>query len=155
MGFPNARNIWNHEAAGRVVLCFRAFENLMKPEARVFEITSPIKKISSNYHLNKFSQFNHYIWDVKYAWSSKKMCMMRMILSPNCCAVTIFEYSTTDVTLPSCLSVLSEHVASQSKWQSADLDLLKLAKKRKSMWQRYSEVTCEFSLMKFLTSVPF
>ena len=65
----------------------------------------------------------------------KKMCMMCMILSPNCCAVTIFEYSTTDVTLlPSRLSVLSEHVASQSKWQSADLDLLKLAKKRKSVW---------------------
>ena len=54
-----------------------------------------------------------------------KMCMMCMILSPNCCAVTIFEYSTTEVTLPSCLSVLSEHVASQSKWQSAELDLLK------------------------------
>ena len=33
-----------------------------------------------------------------------------------------------------CLSVMSEHVASQSKWQSADLDLLKLAKKRKSVW---------------------
>ena len=61
--------------------------------------------------------------------------MMCMILSPNCCAVAIFEYLSTDVTLlPRCLSVLSEHVASQSKWQSADLDLLKLAKKRKSMW---------------------
>ena len=61
------------------------------------------------------------------------MCMMCMILSPNCCTVTIFEYSSTDVTLLSCLSVLSEHVASQSKWRSADLDLLKLAKKRKSV----------------------
>ena len=41
----------------------------------------------------------------------------------------------TNVTLlPSWLSVLSEHVALQSKWQSADLDLLKLAKNRKSMW---------------------
>ena len=29
----------------------------------------------------------------------KKMCMMCMILSPNCCAVTIFEYSSTEVTL--------------------------------------------------------
>ena len=58
---------------------------------------------------------------------------MCMILSPNCCTVTIFEYSSTDVTLPSCLSVLNEHVASQSKWRSADLDLLKLAKKRKSV----------------------
>ena len=64
----------------------------------------------------------------------KKMCMICMVLSPNCCAVTIFEYSTTEVTLPSCLSVPSEHVASQRKWQSADLDLLKLAKKRKSVW---------------------
>ena len=58
-----------------------------------------------------------------------------MMLSPNCCDVTIFEYSTTDVTFgPSCLSVPSEHIALQSKWQSADLDLLKLAKKRKSVW---------------------
>ena len=30
------------------------------------------KKISLNYHLNKFSQFNYYIWDVKYAWTWKK-----------------------------------------------------------------------------------
>ena len=59
---------------------------------------------------------------------------MCMILLPNCCTVTIVEYSSTDVTLlRSCLSVLSEHVASQSKWQSADLDFLKLAKKRKSV----------------------
>ena len=59
---------------------------------------------------------------------------MCMILSPNFCTVTIVEYSSTDVTLlRSCLSVLSEHVASQSKWQSADLDFLKLAKKRKSV----------------------
>ena len=63
----------------------------------------------------------------------KKMCMMCMVLSPNCCAVTIFEYSKTEVALPSSLSVASEHVASQSKWQSADLDLVKLAK-RKSVW---------------------
>ena len=35
--------------------------NLMKHEARVFEITSPTKKISLNYHLNKFSQSNYYI----------------------------------------------------------------------------------------------
>ena len=52
--------------------CFRAFGNLMKRETIVFEITSPTKKISLNYHLNKFSQFNYYIWDVKYAWTSKK-----------------------------------------------------------------------------------
>ena len=45
----------------------------MKQEARVFEITSPTKEISLNYHLNKFSQFSYYIWDVKYAWSSKNV----------------------------------------------------------------------------------
>ena len=40
------------------------------------------------------------------------MCMMCMILSPNCYTVTIVEYSSTDVMLlRSCLSVLSEHVA--------------------------------------------
>ena len=62
------------------------------------------------------------------------MCMMCMILSPNCCTVTIVEYSSTDVTLlRRCLSVLSKHVALQSKWQSADLDFLKLTKKRKSV----------------------
>ena len=62
----------------------------------------------------------------------QKMCM---ILSPTSYTVTIFEYSSTDVTLlPSCLSVLSKHVALQSKWHNADLDLLKVAKKRKSVW---------------------
>ena len=65
----------------------------------------------------------------------KKMCTMCMILSPNCLPDTIFEYSSTAVTLLlSRLSVLSEHVTLQSKWQSADLDLLILAKKRKSVW---------------------
>ena len=73
----------------------------------------------------------------------KKMCMMCMVPSPsNCCAVTIFEYSTTEVTLPSCLSVLNEHVASQSKWQSVDLDLVKQAKKRTSVWPALFRGTC-------------
>ena len=45
----------------------------MKPEAQVFEVTSPRKKISLNYHLNKFSQFNCNISDLKYACSSKNV----------------------------------------------------------------------------------
>ena len=62
------------------------------------------------------------------------MCMMCMILSPNCCAVTILNiHQLMSRCYLACLSVLSEHAASQSKWQSADLDLLKLAKKRKSV----------------------
>ena len=61
------------ETWGLVVLIVyeRLFGNLMKHEARVLEITSPTEKISLNYYLNKFSQFNYYIWDVKYAWTSK------------------------------------------------------------------------------------
>ena len=55
--------------------CFRAFGNLMKPEARVFEITSPTKKISSNYHFNEFSGLNSNI--LFQAW----------ILSPTCSSV--------------------------------------------------------------------
>ena len=99
--------------------CLRAFENLIKSEARVFEITCPTKKVSLNYHLNKFSQFRYYIWDVKYDPTTE---LLRYD----------FFWIFIDVTLlTSCLSVLSEHIASQSKWQSADLDLLKLAKKGK------------------------
>ena len=63
------------------------------------------------------------------------MCMMCMILSPNCCTVTIFNiHQLMSRCYLACLSVLSEHVASQNKWQSANLDLLKLAKKRKIVW---------------------
>ena len=44
------------------------------------------------------------------------MCMMCMILSPNCCAVTIFEYSSTDITLlPSQLFVSSEQTSCFAK----------------------------------------
>ena len=83
----------------------------------------------------------------------KKICRMGMVLSPNCCAVTIFEYSTTEVTLPSCqfrantvlckangnlrsgVPLFLRRERRLSKWQlSADLDLVKLAKKGKSVW---------------------
>ena len=131
--------------------CFRVVGNLMKPETRIFEITCPSKKIILNYHLNKFSQFNYCIWDVICAWSLKK-CAWSYHIVPNCCAMTIFEYSSTDVTLlRSCLSILSVHGASQCKWQSADLELLKLTKKRKTVWP----ALFRGSLIKFLTSVPF
>ena len=73
----------------------------MKPEARVLEITSATKKISLNYHLNKFSQFGYYILDVKCDF-------YHVLLRDNS---LIFINVTL---LPSCLSVLSEHVTSQS-----------------------------------------
>ena len=86
--FSNARNIWNHEAEW--------FSRVWKPDetwcTRFLKFsTSPTKKISLTHHLNKFSQFKYYISDVKCAWSSKKMCM---ILSSNCCSLTIVEYSS-------------------------------------------------------------
>ena len=57
--------------------------------------------------------------------------------------MTIFEYSSAYVTLlPSCFVSSEKYVASQSKWQSADLDLLKQRRRGKVCSQRYSEVTC-------------
>ena len=62
----------------------------------------------------------------------------------------MFEYSSADVTLlPGCLSVLSKHVASQSKLKSADLDVLKLANKRKSVWPALFRSKCAFGLINF------
>ena len=99
----------------------------MKHEARVFEITSPTKKISLNYDLNKVSKFNYYLWDVKCAW-----CAWSYHLTAAWWQFLNIHQLMSRCYL-ACLSVLSEHVASQSKWQSADLDLLKLAK-RKIVW---------------------
>ena len=77
------------------------------------------------------------------------------VLPPYCCTVTIVEYSSTDVTLlRSCLSVLSEHVASQSKWQSADLDFLKLAKRKSVCSALFRGNVCIWS-DKISKSVPF
>ena len=108
--------------------CFRVFEPRWNTKHKFLKLLLQQKKITLNYHLKKVSQFNYYIWDVKCAWCAWSYHLTAALWQ-------IFEYSSTDVTLlPSCLSsVLSEHVASQSKWQSADLDLLKLAKKRKSV----------------------
>ena len=49
--------------------CFWVFGNLMKPEARVFEITFPQRKLFSNYiiiWISFDSQLKYYIRDVKY-----------------------------------------------------------------------------------------
>ena len=59
-GFQTRETFETTRPQAELFYCFRAFGNLMKPEAWVFEITSPTKKISLNYHLNKFSQFKYY-----------------------------------------------------------------------------------------------
>ena len=51
------------------------FGNLMKPKARVFKLTSPTKKISLNYHLNKFSK-------LRYCFAERNVN-----LSPTCCTL--------------------------------------------------------------------
>ena len=66
-GFQTRETFETTRPQSKWFYCFRVFGNLMKQEARVFEITPPTKKISLNYHLNKFSQFNYYICDVKCA----------------------------------------------------------------------------------------
>ena len=56
--FPNARNIWNHEAAGRVVLLFSSVwkSDFKNPKHEVLKLLFQQRKLVSNYHLNKFSQ---------------------------------------------------------------------------------------------------
>ena len=71
-GFQTRETVETTRMQAEWFYCFWAVGNQMKPEARVFEITSPTKKMILNYHLNKFSQFNYYIWDVICAWSLKK-----------------------------------------------------------------------------------
>ena len=104
-GFKHEKTDESTRPQAECLYCFRVFETPMKHEARVFEITSPTKKISLNYHLNKVSQFSYY--NNKH-YLRREMCMMCMILSPNYCAVTIFEYSSTDVTLLPSLFASSE-----------------------------------------------
>ena len=127
-GFKHEKTDESMRSQAECFYCFRVFETLMKHEARVFEITSPTKKISLNYHLNKVSQFNYYIWDVKCAWCAWSYHLTAALWQ------FLNIHQLTSRCYPACLSVLSEHVASQNKSQSADLDLLKLAKKRKIVW---------------------
>ena len=60
-GFKHEKTDESTRPAASCFYCFRVFETPMKHEARGFEITSPTKKISLNYHLNKVSHFNYYI----------------------------------------------------------------------------------------------
>ena len=51
----------------------------MKPEARVFEITSLTKKISFNYHFNEF-------FELKYCfWQAECECVTYLLLTGICC----------------------------------------------------------------------
>ena len=70
-GFQTRENWWKHEAACRVLLLFSIKLRWNKKHEFLQSLLQQ-KKISLNYLLNKFSQFNYYIWDVKYAWTSKK-----------------------------------------------------------------------------------
>ena len=67
----------------------------MKPEARVFEIISPTKKISRNYHYNKFSEFKYVFFET---WNVN--------LSPTCCLLVCdiisFAFNATLLPLTVC-----------------------------------------------------
>ena len=175
IGFPNARNTWNHEAAGRVLLLFSSDETRSTSFWNYFSN----KEISLNYHLNKFSHFKYYIWDVKSAWSSKKcvwcawshhliaalwqLLNIQQLRSRYLAIVSsertrCFIHSNFFFFIVIFLGQLCPRgkgawgypyvkhqpmrqgqtttpgTTCQSKWQSADLDLLKLAKKKKSVW---------------------
>ena len=53
-GFKHEKTDESTRPQAECFYCFRVFETPMKHGARVFEITSPTKKISFNYHLIRF-----------------------------------------------------------------------------------------------------
>ena len=127
--FLNARNIWNQKAAGRVVLLF-------------LSIWKPHQTWSTsfwNYFSNKENNFKlslEQVFSIQTLYLRHEICMILktnvhdvhdpitlLLLSDN------FWIFSNSMWWPCWLSVLSKHVASQSKWQSADLDLLKQAKR--------------------------
>ena len=69
IGVSNTRKLM--KARGRRPSAFIVFKCL-KPrwntKHEFLKLLLQQKKISLNYHLNKVSQFNYYIWDVKCAW---------------------------------------------------------------------------------------
>ena len=54
-GFKHEKTDESTRPLAECFYCLRVFETPIKHKARVFEITSPTKKISLNYHLNKVS----------------------------------------------------------------------------------------------------
>ena len=73
IGVSNTRKLM--KARGRRPSAFIFFECLKRrwnTNQEFLKLLLQQKKISLNYHLNKFSQFNYYVWHVKYAWTSKK-----------------------------------------------------------------------------------
>ena len=56
--FPNTTTFETTRAQAECCYCFRVFGNLMKPEARVFEITSPTKKLEAVVILMSFLDSN-------------------------------------------------------------------------------------------------
>ena len=57
----------------------------MKPEARVFEITSLTKKISFNYHFNEFFELKYSFWQAEFE------CVTYLLLTGichTCCMLT-------------------------------------------------------------------
>ena len=146
------------KARGRRSSAFIVFECL-KPrwntKHEFLKLLLQQKKISLNYHLNKVSQFNYYIWDVKCAWCTWSYHLtaalwqflnIHQLMSGawqdgkrvHCKYLSVVPYKALEklskalygttgstysarafrpVMLPSCLSVLSEHVAAECRFR--------------------------------------
>ena len=77
------------------------------------------KKISLNYHLNKVSQFNYYIWDVKCAWSYHL-------------TAALWQFWNIHQLMSHCYLAVCQFWEN-TLLRKANGDILKLAKKRKSV----------------------
>ena len=90
LGFKHEKTDESTRPAASCFYGFQVFKTPMKHEARVFEITSPTKE-------NQFKLSFEYVFSIQLLYlrreicmNFKKMCMMCKVLSPNCCAVTVF-----------------------------------------------------------------
>ena len=95
----------------------------MKPEARVFEITSLTKKISLNYHLNKF-------FELKYCffWAE---CLGICHLHAACQLPIILNFHLINLhstLFPTSCIVSSEEALCARRWQDTDFDNRKSVK---------------------------
>ena len=81
----------------------------MKPEARIFEITSPKRKISLNYHLNKFPELKYCLW---YAECESITYLLLIIIS------VVFAFHV----VPASCIVSLEQARCSRRGQNTDLD---------------------------------
>ena len=92
----------------------------MKPEARVFEITSLTKKISFNYHFNEFFELKYCFWQAEFECVTYLLLTGICHLLAACWPLIILNFIW--ICIPRCEIVSSEQARCSRKWQNTDFD---------------------------------